>query len=327
VGADGGFKARAGALTLFYLASDAERSVLRAMLAEATTGVRVQEVEEPPGREDEYRLDLFNDSYLLEPADPSLGPGAPIGPDTKVQATPAGRELVRVAAVVERWLHLCPEGHLSLGEGAGPALAALLAGWSSTVLHALAGRPLALGEVCDAVPTLDEATVEERIEMMEGAGLLKAPAGEGGGDRRYEATDWLRRSIAPLLAAARMELRHPPGDTAPLAVADVEAAFRLTLPLLRLPARTAGSCALAVQLEREVAEEPVGVTADLEQGRVVAVEAGLDEDAAARAAGPASTWLDALIDGADSVIVSGERSRARHVVKGLHRELFGRERP
>jgi len=47
-----------------------------------------------------------------------------------------------------------------------------------------------------------------------------------------------------------MEMRFPPGDTAPIAALDVEAAFQLTLPLLKLPRRFRGACSLAVELHR-----------------------------------------------------------------------------
>jgi hypothetical protein len=320
VAVEGGFKARAGALTLIYMISDAERGVLRTLLAEAATGTRVQEIEPPPGREDKYRLDLFNDPYLLEPADPDLGPGTPIGPDTLVQPTPAGREFVSVSTVLEGWLSARPGGPPALEEERGETVATLLAGWSANVTHALAAGPLTVAAACAAVPTLDDELVETYIARMERAGLLQAV--DGG--TRYEPTEWMRLSIAPLAAAARMELRYPPGDTAPIAVADVEAAFHLALPLLRLPGRVAGSCGLLVELEEEVVGGPVALTAHVEGGRVVAIEPGLDEDAEARAAAPAREWLDAVIDGARMIETSGERRLARCLVDGLREELFGR---
>jgi hypothetical protein len=323
VGSEAGFRARAGALTLFYMLSDVERSVLRAMLAEAATGTHVQEFEPPPGRGDEYRLDLFNDSYLLEPADPELGPGTPIGPDTLMQPTPAGHEFVAVGAVLQGWLNACPGGPLRIGEEAAPTLATLLAVWSASVTHALADGPRTLAEVCEAVPTLDDELVKVYVAEMRDAGLLEELEDEDG-EVRYRPTEWLRRSIAPLAAAARLEHRHPPGDTAPIAVADVEAAFRLALPLLRLPGRVSGSCALAVELDEEVVGGTAALTARVEEGRVVAVETGASGDADARAAAPAPAWLDAVIDGAGAIEMSGARRLPRYLVDGLHEALFGR---
>ncbi len=320
---EAGFRARAGTLTLIYMVSDAERGVLRTLLAEAATGTRVQEIEPPPGREDEYRLDLFNDPYLLEPADPDLGPGTPIGPDTLVQPTPAGREFVSVSAVLEGWLKARPGGPPRAEEECGETVATLLAGWSANVTHALAAGPLTVTEACEAVPTLEDELVATYIAKMERTGLLRA-LDSVDGETHYEPTEWLRLSIAPLAAAARMELRHPPGDTAPIALADIEAAFRLALPLLRLPRRVSGSCALLVELDEEVAGGPAALTARVEGGRVVAVEPSLAEDAEARAAAPASEWLDAVIDGARTIEMSGERRLARYLVEGLREALFGR---
>jgi hypothetical protein len=326
VGVDAEIRAGGGTLTLLYAVSDAERSVLRTMLVEAATGARVQGLEAPPGREDKYRLDIFNDPYLLEPADPNLGPGTPIGPDTMVQPTPAGREFVFVSAVLQRWLGASPAG-LPEEEEWGEIVVPLLAGWVSGVTHAIAiaDEPLTVAETSRAVPTLADEIVASYIVGMEEVGLLKASVGEDG-EARYEPTRWLRLSIAPLAAAARMELRHPPGDTAPIAVAAVEAAFHLALPLLRLGRRAAGSCGLLVELDEEVIGGPVALTARVEGGRVVAIEPGLVEGADARAAAPASEWFDAVIDGAKEIEMSGEHRLAESLVKGLRKALFGRRR-
>jgi hypothetical protein len=320
-----GFKARAGALPLFYSISDAERQVLRALLAEAATGVDIQEIREPPGRRDAYRLDLFNDSYLLEPADPELGPGAPVGPETTVKATPAGRELVPLSKLIERWLARRPAGGPERGVEPGMCLAPVLTAWSSTLLHAVAAEPLGEDGAAEAVPTLPPRIAVDQVEMLAAAGLVEEvlyPEGE----IRYAPNEWLRRVVAPLLFAVRIELRHPADDVAPLAVADVEAIFRLALPLVRLRGGASGSCALAVELKREVSEVPVGVTAQVEDGRVVAVDRGLADDAGARASGDAAGWLDALIDGAKQVEASGDSRLARDLVKGLRKALFGKRR-
>ncbi len=253
---------------------------------------------------------------------PEVASGTPIGPDTVVRPTPAGREFVSVAAVLEGWLKARPGGPLTIEEECGETVATLLAGWSANVTHALAAGPLTVTEVCEALPTLDDELVATYIAKMERTGLLQAV--DGG--TRYEPTAWLRLGVAPLAVAARMELRHPPGDTAPIALADVEAAFRLALPLLRLPRRVCGSCALLVELDEEVAGGPAALTARVEGGRVVAVEPGLAEDADACAAAPASEWLDAVIDGAKVIEMSGERRLARYLVDGLREALFGRRR-
>ncbi len=323
-GADGGgFKARAGALTLMYLASPMDRGTLLTLLAEATTGAYILDELELPDLDDPNTiLALFSDSYLLEPSDPNHPPGAPISPETMMQPTPAGREVPYIGMVLQRWLDRCPEGPVELGPEAGPVLAPLLTGWCSTVTHTLAAKPLTCAETHEAIQVLDLDAVEARIESMEDAGLVDALPGPLG-EPRYAVTEWLRMGTAPLAAAARMELRHPPGDTAAIAALDVEASFLLTLPLLRLPGELSGSCSLAVELDEGVSDSPAGVTARVENGLVVSCEPGLDEEADAWATGSAEEWLDTLIERkVDRVRSGGQRALARRLPQGLHKALF-----
>ena len=323
---DEGYRARAGALTLLYLSSPLERPVLRTLMAELTTGVKVQEIV-PPDPE-HMVMGVFEDSYLLEPADPDHPPGEPIGPDTVMRPTPAGREVPFVGTVVARWLLRCPQGPLEHGEESGRHMAALLGGWGSTTIHALAGGPLSAAQVCEAVQVLDRRAVDARIEAMLETGLLESAPGEGpGGDPLVQPTEWLRRAVAPLAVAARMELRFPPGDTAPIGALDVEAAFQLALPLLKLPRRLSGTCSPAVELDEGVAGNPAGVTARIEQGRIVACERGLDPAADATASGTTAAWLDAVIDRrTEAIASSGDGRLLKHILRELHRALFKRFR-
>ena len=319
---DEGYRARAGALTLLYLASPLERPVLRTLMAELTTGVKVQEIEPP---DPEFMvMAVFEDSYLLEPADPDHPPEEPIGPDTMMRPTPAGREVPFVGTVLARWLRRCPQGPLELGSGARRHMAALLGGWASMTIHALAGGPRSAAQVCEAIQVLDREVIDARIESMLETGLLEeAPGEDPDGEPLVRATEWLRRAVAPLAAAARMELRFPPGDTAPIAALDVEAAFQLTLPLLKLPRRFRGACSLAVELAEGVAGSPAGVTAQIEDGSVVACARGLDPDAQVAVSGDTGAWLDAVIDRrTEGISSSGERRLAKRILRELHRTLF-----
>jgi hypothetical protein len=324
VGDGDGFKARAGALTLLYLTSSMRRDLLLPLLAEAATGVRLGSELEIPDPDDPVDFDVFIDPYLIEPADPDLGPEATIGPDTMLKPTPAGREVPFVALSLQQWLDRHPGGPIELGEEAGPVLWPLLSGWSSTVVHAFAAGPRTATEACEAIQVLDLDVVEAQIVSMENAGLLDAlPCGEDE-EERFAATEWLRLAIAPLAAAARMEARHPPGDTAPVAALDVEASFQLTLPLLELPASLSGSCSLAVELDEGVLHSPSGVTVQVEDGRVASCEARLDNDTDSWVSASAPDWLEIVIEGDAQLARSkGERVLPRELLDELHRTLFG----
>src|SRR5665811_272701 len=195
--ADDGFMARAGALTLLYLCSPMERSALLTMVAEMTTNIALQEIEEP---EPEFlRMGIFEDSYLLEPADPDHPPGAPIDEQTMLRPTPAGREIPLVGASLARWLARCPSGPLTLGPKSASQMEAMLGGWCSAVTHAVAAGPRSVEQVQEAIQVLDLAMVERRMEIMTENDLLEpAPGGEPGEPQRFRATPWLRRSVGPL---------------------------------------------------------------------------------------------------------------------------------
>lgn len=319
----GGFRARAGALTLLYLASPMERDILRALLAEAATGVELMDGVELPGPEDPIDLDIIADPYLVEPADPNHDPAEPIAGETKLRAGPAADDLLFAAFALERWLEECPEGALELGPESGPVLSALLGGWSSTAIHALAARPLTVYETTEAIGILGEEAVESRIDEMEEVGLLEVIVDEYD-EERFAPTDWLRKAIAPLAAGARVEKRHPPGDTAPIAALDVEASFHLTLPLLELPEEFSGSCALAVELDDGVCPSPAGATVRIERGQIVCVEPELDPKADSYAIASAADWLDIVID-ADTSLArsSGESRLPGRLLYELHETLFG----
>lgn len=325
---EGGFRARSGALTLLFLTSPMERGVLLALLAEAATGAELVDELKAPEPDDPAYLEIIADPYLVEPAEADRDPDEPVGPDTLLRPTPAGREVPFVSDVLQDWLASCPDGPIELGSEAGTALWPLLSGWASTVTHVFAAGPLTAAEACEAIQVLDRDAVELRIEAMVEAGQLESlPAGTGE-EERFAVTDWLRLGIAPLAAAARLELRHPPGDTAPISALDVEAAFLLTMPLLELPAELSGTCSLAVELDEGVAGSPAGVTATVDGGRVVSCEVGIEDDADARVAASAGEWLDTVIEADVELVRSGgDRHLAGTLLYAMHRALFAGSSP
>jgi hypothetical protein len=321
---EGAFRARAGALTLLYLAIPMERRTLLAMLAEAATGANVIDETDVPDPDDPLPLEIIADPYLVEPADPDVDPDA-IDENTMLRPSQAGRELLFVSSILERWLRSCPDGPLELGPDAAPALSALLNSWSSTVIHTLAASPLTAEETTETIAILDQDTIEERIQELLDAGLIDAleTEEEDDDDERFGVTEWLRTAIAPLAAAARQELRHPLEDTAPISALDVQAAFLLTLPLIDLPPQLSGTCSLAVDLEDGVAESPTGVTVQIDNGRLVACDVGLEESVDGWASAPASAWLDTVIDKDTSQVRSGgNQMLAGALLHGLHERLF-----
>ncbi len=275
---------RAGAQVLLMAANPINRGILRKMLEHP--------LEVEPGRE--YRI------------------------------TAGGREVLFIGFVAERWLQSAPQGPLPFDSPeAERAVAALAEGWSATVMHALARKPLTFGELHQAVDGLGRRALQRHLGAMQAAGQVEArPGGEEGAV--YAVTDWLRAGMAALIASARVERRDPKEGMAPIDALDVEAGFMLTLSLLELPRELSGSCRLGLNLEEDGSGALTGVTAHLEQGRVVSCTAGLDEATDAWAAGTASDWLDTVIEpDAKRVRAGGDRWLAQALLEALHKTLFG----
>lgn len=236
--------------------------------------------------------------------------------------TAGGREAVFIGSVAERWLGEAPGGPLALDSAEGQAaLEALLDGWTAAIVHTLAAAPATRPDLEATIGGLSKRDLKNRLARMRAAGLLEAHPSDGEG-ALYAPTDWLRAGLAPILVAARLELHEPKENAAPASPLDVEAAFQLSLPLLRLPADLAGSCSLEVRLDGE--DDPAGVTAQVEEGRVVRCETRLDETADARAVASAEDWFDTVIEPAvKRVRTTGDRLLASLLLNRLHRTLFG----
>jgi hypothetical protein len=142
----------------------------------------------------------------------------------------------------------------------------------------------------------------------------------GGRGTPYRATNWLRRAIAPLAAAARWERRHLPDETAPIAKIDVESAFLLTVPLLRISGEHSGVCRLAVESRNgNGGRRLAGVTVGVEDGRIASCVSRLEGDAGAWASGSAAAWLRAVIDeDSEQLELGGDRRLAMSLLDGLH---------
>jgi len=239
------------------------------------------------------------------------------------ELTPQGAELLFVASAVERWLEEAPHGPLAFGSNeAKAAIKALIEGWSTTMLRALAASPLSLTELDGVISGLSYPSLERRLSTMRIAGQVEARPGEGNGTP-YVVTEWLRHAIAPLAAAARWERRHLPTKTAAVTRADTEAAFLLTLPLLRLSSGVEGSCRLGVELRNGDDRRLSGATAYIADGKVASCTVRLVSNPDAWATGSAAGWLQAVVRSeVDGLQLGGDQRLARALIEGLHEALF-----
>ena len=246
------------------------------------------------------------------------------GPGLQYQIGAPGWDGLRVSSVAERWLQAASGGPLPLEDDdeEGP-VKALVDGWVPGIVHALARGPLTM-DALELAVGLRRRVLRQRVTAMREAGLLEPQPGEGG-EARYAVTDWLRATVAPLAAAARNELRHPQPGAVPIEALDVEAAFRLALPLLELPKDLDGTCRLTVELEGEPAA--AGMTARVESSRAAALgPAEAPDEAEAWASGSAEAWLDTAIEpDARSVKTGGDKRLARLLLDAAHEQLFAVE--
>jgi DNA-binding HxlR family transcriptional regulator len=234
-----------------------------------------------------------------------------------------GRELLVVARILDGWLDGAPEAPLQLGSPAAKSsIKALVDGWSSTIVRALAARPLSLTELNRLIAGINYPSLERRLGAMRLAGQIEATPGNRRGTP-YVVTVWMRQAIAPLAAAARWERRHLTEATPPITPLDVEAAFLLTVPTLRLPPDQSGICRLAVEIRGGEEHRLAGVLVTVKDGRVVSCVTRLKGHAAAWASGSAADWLRAVLEGdTERLEVGGDCDLAGSLLDGLHGALF-----
>ncbi len=238
-----------------------------------------------------------------------------------------GVELGAVAKVVDCWLAAAPSGPLSLGEaGSKSALKALIEGWSTSIVRALAAHSLALTQLSRLISALSYPSLERRLAAMKLAGQIAACQGRGRGTP-YAVTDWLRQGTAPLAAAARWEQRYMP-DTPPFSPLDVEAFFLLALPLVELDAQASGSCRLAVDFGATDGNHRVaGAIVTFRDGRFVSCMSRLGEAADAWVSGSVTALLDTVVAGeAQRIEIGGDSRLAAEIIEALQGTLFGSSR-
>ncbi len=246
-----------------------------------------------------------------------------VEPGRSFRVSSGGREALFVAFVVERWLQSAPHGPVPFdGPEAEWTVATLAESWSATVVHMLAREPMTLTELDAAIEGVGRRAVRRHLEAMQSTGQVEALTESG--EAIYALTDWARAGIAPLIASARLERRNPMEGMAPIDALDVDAGFRLSLPLLTLPKELSGMCRLGLNLDETQRSAMTGVTARIEEGRVVSCHDGLDIKANAWAAATAADWLDTVVEpDAKRVRTGGDRWLSGALLDSLHKTLFG----
>lgn len=241
------------------------------------------------------------------------------------ELTGAGHDILAVAEAVEAWLDRAPQGPIALGsEPSKGAIRALVGGWGSTILRALAARPLSLTQLDRVITDISYPSIERRLSAMRAARQVQVVAG-GGPAKPYAVTEWTRQAVGPLVAAGRCECLHLAGSTDPLTRLDVEAGFLLAVPLVSLPEKRRGACLLAVDRsgDGDPRRRVAGVHVEIEAGRVVSCVSRLEQEPRTWALGTVEAWVESIVDGRfDRLRVGGEDPQlASTLIGALHGSL------
>jgi DNA-binding HxlR family transcriptional regulator len=311
---------RAGTHALNLLSVPLNVHVLKALEEEPTSLIDLRRaVGSPPQTTMRSHLGNLTQPGILERKRQREFPGS-----VDYELARPGRELLNVAEVLQVWLADSPQGPLTLGSiAAKGTVKALVEGWSSSIVRALAARPLSLTDLNRLISGLNYPSLERRLAAMRLAGQIEAQPGKSRATP-YAVTDWLRRSVAPLAAAARWERQYMPEQTKPIARIDIESAFLLAVPLVTLASATGGSCRFAVEV-RNGGHEPAlaGVQVGLRAGRVASCVARLEGQVDTSVSGTASSWMRAVIEAdIEGLEVGGEPTLGWDLLGGLHEALF-----
>lgn len=317
-------QARAGGTVLSLLAGPLCAPILRAHL---DTPLRLPDLRERIGGAAQTTLrGQVGNLRSIGALDRQVRSGMPYTVENEL--TDAGRGILGVADMVEAWLARGPQGPIILGsESSKGAIRALIGGWGSTVLRALAARPLSLTELDGVIADISYPSLERRLSAMRAARQIELQPNVTGKAKPYAVTEWTRRAVAPLVAAGRCECLHFPEVADPLTRIDIEAAFLLAVPLIALDANSSGSCLLAVNSATGKGGDPTrqatGVHVEVERGKVVSCDSRLEPEPSTWALGTVEDWVGAILDGnPDGLRMGGtDRTLAEGLVLGLYRAL------
>lgn len=311
-------KVRAGAHALALLSAPMNVAILRALSETPTPLIDLRRaVGNPPQTTMRKHLAALAEAGILV-RDRDAG----FAGSVSFSLQKPGTDLLGLVRVLEGWLAAAPEQPVELGSvAARSAIKALIEAWSTTLLRALAARPLTLTELDSLISDVSYPSLERRLVAMRMAGQLEAVTANGRGTP-YAVTTWLRRAVGPLVSAICWERRHLAEVTTPIGRLDIETAFLLALPLLRLDEEHSGVCRLAVETRKDGERRLVGVLVGFEEGRIAYCRARLEGNATASAYGPVTAWYRAIGEGhIDHLEAGGDRSLADAVIAGLHDSL------
>jgi len=257
-------------------------------------------------------------------------PGVPYTVENRLSE--CGHEILEVAEQVEAWLSRAPQGPIELGsEAAKGAIRALVGGWDSTVIQALAAEPLSLTELSASIGGLNYPALERRLSAMRVARQIAVQPNASGQAKPYAVTEWTRRAVGPLLAAGRCECRHLAERAGPAVEDDIEAAFLLAIPLATLSATKSGSCLLAVIEQSDGAtadydqadglRRVAGVRVEVSRGRVTSCVRDVEPGPGASADGSVEAWTKAVVEGSLEELRVGGGELAHPLIESIRSAL------
>ena len=236
-------------------------------------------------------------------------------------STDSGRGLLAIGQILERWLQEATVGPITLGTTASKsATKALVEGWSTNIIRALAAKPLSLTDLNRLIPRISYPSLERRLGALRLADLVEPYPGEGRGTP-YRATPWLRRAIVPLAAGAWWERRYL-ADPPQIGRLDVEAAFLLAIPLIELPPEVSGKCRLAVEIQGGSSPVFAGVLICVEEGKVISCSSRLEGEAEGWASGSASSWMRRMNGQEGDLEIGGDADLVREIVEAIRKSAL-----
>lgn len=236
------------------------------------------------------------------------------------EITEAGQGLLKVAGTLQAWLQQAPSGPTELGSTAArSAIKALVEGWGSNIVRALATRPLSLTELNSLIPRVSYPSLERRLTAMRQVDLLEVRS-VAGRMTPYGVTEWLRQATAPVVSAVAWERTFAEERTPEPRRLDVEAAFLLAIPLIDLDRDLTGTCRLAVEVHDGTSPIFAGASVAIEKGRVVDCVSSLDGHATAWISGKPLAWLRRM-NGAPlgELEIGGDMQLANAIIEALGR--------